>query len=162
MAEIIIQRVGGIEWKDINVTASVGRGGANMRDDVMVVQALMKYGLERIPEFGRASFPMPNGVVDAKMIANIEKYQRYVRRKQNTRVSVDGRIDPARGMTAGRRGVLAWTIQRLNLEAEQTYRSNTNDYGLEDRYIEEMCRQFPQVDAILSGTAVGTLNLGLA
>ena len=35
-----------IDWHEINVSSSVGKGGTNAMADVLVVQALLKYGLE--------------------------------------------------------------------------------------------------------------------
>ena len=160
MAEIIIQKVSGVSWRDINVSASVGRGGINKRDDVMVIQALMKYGLEGIDWFRGEIFPAPNGIADQGLIKKIERYQRYLR-STNRRVSVDGRIDPARGMRTGRNNNLMYTIQQLNSQAEGRCVMMYNDFKNLDRYIDDIRQKYPQVDAILSGTNVGTLNLGL-
>ena len=160
MAEIMMQGVKDFKWRDINVSASVGEGAVNRSEDVLVVQALMKYALPRLDYFRGIHFPIPNGVADKKFYSLIRKFQRYLR-KNNARVSVDGRIDPAKGMRAGVRQNLLWTIQQLNNEASHTYMIQKGFDVDQNGYIEVLCEQYPQVEAILSGTAVGTLNLGL-
>lgn len=160
MAKIIMQGVKDFKWRDINVCASVGVGGVNRSEDVLVVQALMKYALPSRNYFRGIHFPVPNGIADQNLYSLIKKFQRYLRRR-NTRVSVDGRIDPAVGLRVGNKRNLMWTIQQLNAEASDIY-IHENGFEVEPNgYIEVLCEQYPQVDAILSGTAVGTLNLGL-
>ncbi|NNE98682.1 MAG: hypothetical protein HKN25_06645 [Pyrinomonadaceae bacterium] len=162
MAKIIMQGPKGHQWRDINVCNSVGKGGFNARADVMVVQALMHYALPRLPYFHSTAFPMPNGNADEQFVRNIVKFQRYLR-KNNRRVSVDGRIDPAKGMQAGRRKNLYWTIQQLNsLASDKWILLNNMNVEDQDGFIDELRRLYPQVDAILAGTAVGSLSLALA
>lgn len=160
MAKVIMQGVKDLKWRDINVCASVGIGGVNRRDDVLVVQALMKYALPHRNYFRGIHFPVPNGIADQNLCSLIKKFQRYLRRN-NRRVSVDGRIDPAVGLRVGNKRNLMWTIQQLNSEASDIYIHENGFEVDQNGYIEVLCEQYPQVDAILSGTTVGTLNLGL-
>lgn len=142
---------------EINVSASVGRGGVNSKDDVMVVQALLKYALEPYRYFRKDKFPEPTGTIDANTIHLIEKFQRYVRTKLKNSVSVDGRIDPAKGTKAfGKNG--QWTIQMLNGEALSAYLIFYNGNG---NYIEDICRKYPQVRVVLGDIPVGTLGSNL-
>lgn len=154
MAEIV--KV--IDWHEINVSNSVGKGGANAKDDVLVVQALLKYALEGRHYFRNDTFPEPNGTMDENTMKLIKKYQRYVRIKQKLKMSVDGRIDPSRGgiHVPGKR--LLWTISSLNCDALERYL-------IEDRAgadpINSICVRYPQVKAVLGEPPVGTLGLKL-
>ncbi|MCB1024882.1 MAG: hypothetical protein KDB79_10855 [Acidobacteria bacterium] len=150
-------------FTEINLTNSVGDRGINKFDDVMVVQAMLKYAVEMNPYFAFTNyFPMPNGKMDSETLLNIRTFQMYVREKLNNRVSVDGRIDPAKGIFVsarkpGGKQRLTWTIGQLNaacLEAGLLRGS--------DDYIKNICKLYPQVNAILSRTAVGSLRLALA
>jgi len=146
------------DWQEINVTGSVGRGGVNAKNDVMVVQAMLKYALEERAQFKNDRFPAPSGTINEETIQMIYKYQRYLRSKLKIRVSVDGRIDPAKGERAfGSKG--QWTIQSLNgdvMEAWLVFK------GGGDNYIEALCRKYPQVLNALGGSIpVGSLSLSL-
>ena len=127
---------------------------------MIVVQALMHYALRQIPYFGSDRFPFPNGRMDEAGEKLIKKFQRYLR-KTKTRISVDGRIDPAKGFYTGVRKNLLHTIQQLNNKAQDTYCATTGDWSAMDEYIDDVRKVYPQVDAILSRPGVGTLNLGL-
>lgn len=99
----------------INLTASVGENGVNLKNDVLVVQAMLKHAPEKRGAFGKVKLPEPNGVMNRFWIDIIKDYQRYLRRKQNVKVAVDGKIDRAIGETVfGRR--TRWTILCLNSE----------------------------------------------
>jgi len=141
----------------INVTASVGVGGVNLKGDVMVVQAMLKYALEEKPYFRKLKFPEPTGAVcdDTKVL--IKEYQRYLRKKENVGVSVDGVIDRAVGEKPfGRRG--QWTIHCLNSDVLVKRLL----YGGEGSEIQDLCRKYPQLHSVLDDVPVGTLNLPLA
>ena len=160
------------DWQEINVTGSVGRGGVNAKNDVMVVQAMLKYALEDRAQFKNVPFPAPSGTIEEDTIQLIYKYQRHLRSRLRVRVSVDGRIDPARGERAfGSKG--QWTIQSLNGDAMEAWLVFK---GGGDNYIEAICRKYPQVLNALGGSIpvgglsmslepsvpmVGSLNLGL-
>ncbi len=148
-----------MEWSEINIDASVGRCGVNNKDDVMVVQALMKYALEERGHFKEDFFTLPTGIMDGNTLRLIEKYQRYLRRVRDIKVSVDGRIDPSNGLYVRDRSKLTWTICQLNGDALEMKLLTNKGGGID--YIQGIRQTFPQVDAILSGTAVGSLNLAL-
>lgn len=160
-------------WYEINVDASVGKGGVNAKDNELVVQALLKHALEPMDYFRNDRFSEPTGVMDANTMRLIEKFQRYARRRVKTRLSVDGRIDPAKGMTAfGTKG--RWAIRSLNTEAASADLMFYNNDG-SSTLVESICRKYPQVAKVLgeipvgalglplesSSNGVGTLNLGL-
>ncbi|HUF03378.1 MAG TPA: hypothetical protein VMM38_04305 [Aridibacter sp.] len=160
------------DWTEINVSASVGRNGVNNKDDVLVVQAMLKYGLEGRTYFKGDRFPEPNGTMDAATMHLITKYQQYLRRRQGRSISVDGRIDPAKGERAfGRKG--KWTIQTLNADVLEWY-VVFGEKG--DNHIHSLCMTYPRVIAAIGGdipvgglglapesspALVGTLNLAL-
>lgn len=154
MAEVI--KV--IDWHEINVSNPVGKGGTNAKSDVLVVQALLKYGLEGRHYFRGCKFPEPTGAMDTNTMALIKKYQRYVRRKLGTPVSVDGRVDPSKGgiHVPGKR--LLWTISSLNCEAVEMF-SVQNRPGSDT--IQSICLRYPQVKTVLGEIPVGSLGLTL-
>ncbi len=148
-----------MDWNEINIDASVGRGGVNNKQDVLVIQAMLKFALEGRDYFKGDVFPLPTGMMDANTLRLIEKYQRYLRLKRDVKVSVDGRIDPSKGLYVKDRRKLFWTIIQLNGDAlEMSLLFNKGGSG---DYIQGIRNMFPQVNAILNGTAVGTLNLAL-
>lgn len=147
-----------MDWNEINVSASVGNRGVNNKDDVLVVQAMLKYALEARSYFLKEKFPEPNGTMDAVTLELIRKYQRYLRRKLRIPVSVDGRIDPAKGTAAfGKKG--KWTIQMLNADVMEMW---LIAHGGSGNHLEDLCRKFPQVLSAIGGDVpVGTLSLRL-
>ncbi|MCO6511696.1 MAG: hypothetical protein J5I65_12980 [Aridibacter famidurans] len=146
------------DWSEINLTASVGENGVNNRDDVLVVQAMLKYGLEGRTYFKGDRFPEPNGTIDPATMHLIRKYQQYLRRRQGLAISVDGRVDPAKGESAfGRKG--QWTIQALNGDVHEWYLL-FGETG--DNYIHSLCMTYPQVIQAVGGDIpVGSLGLTL-
>jgi hypothetical protein len=142
--------------KNINLTASVGENGVNLKDDVMVVQAMLKYALEDRPHFRRFKFPEPTGTINEETKILIREYQRYLRRKDKVSVSVDGVIDRAIGEKAfGKRGF--WTILCLNTDILVMRLLR----GGEGNEFEDLCRKFPQLYAVLDDIPVGSLGLSL-
>ena len=139
----------------INLTASIGVNGVNLRDDVMVVQAMLKHAPEKRGAFGKVKLPPPTGIMTMQWIEIIKDYQRYLRQKRNEKVSVDGKINRAIGERVfGKRA--SWTILCLNVELLEL-RLLTGGAVNE---IEELCSHFPQLNGIL-GTPVGSLDLTL-
>jgi hypothetical protein len=147
-----------MDWDEINVSASVGAGGVNSKDDVIVVQAMLKYGLKARSYFLGEKFPEPNGTMDPATMELIRKYQQYLRRKLKVPVSVDGRIDPANGSAAfGKKG--KWTIQMLNADVMEMWLIVNGGHG---NHLEDLCRRFPQASSAIGGEVpVGTLSLKL-
>ncbi len=151
-------------FNEINVDNPVGAGSraVNNRDDVLVVQAMLKYAVANNPYFAYTNVFPVTGQMDNETILNIRTFQQFVREKLNSRVSVDGRIDPAKGLfvSSGKRGNrqrLTWTIGQLNGAAlEACFLKGREDY------IADICKMYPQVRAILAGNAVGSLRLALA
>ncbi|MEZ5427790.1 MAG: hypothetical protein R2747_16090 [Pyrinomonadaceae bacterium] len=142
---------------EINLSASVGKNAVNHKDDVLVVQALLKYALEPLHYFRNDKFSEPTGTMDRNTMRLIEKFQVFARRKLKKSVSVDGRLDRAVGTKSfGRDG--RWSIQLLNGEALTAY---LIFYKGEENYIEDICRRFPQVKTAIGEIPVGTLNLSL-
>ena len=129
----------------INIGASVGLNGVNQKDDVMVVQALLKCALESHPHFKNVNFPEPNGLMTRDLIEIIKKYQRFNNRKDPIKMPVDGRIDPMRNgvYVPGKRKF--WTIFALNTRAlETSLLSGTGDP------IKAIPRRWSTVGAILN------------
>lgn len=152
----------------INLTASVGENGVNLKNDVLVVQAMLKHAPEKRGVFGKVKLPEPNGVMNQFWIDIIKDYQRYLRRKRNEKISVDGKIDRAIGETVfGKR--TKWTILSLNSELLELKLLD----GGSGNEIEDLTRQFPQLHKVLEmpvgslgltlegSSGVGSLDLGL-
>jgi hypothetical protein len=140
----------------INLTASVGKNGVNLKDDVMVVQAMLKYALKEIPYFRRLKFPTPTGAMNNETKILITEYQRFLRRKDKNDLAVDGVIDRAVGEKPfGRRGL--WTILCLNSHVLVARLLG----GGEGNEIQDLCRKYPQLHSVLDNVPVGSLNLTL-
>ncbi len=143
--------------EEINVTASVGNNGVNLEDDVMVVQALLKYSLPERKFFRGMKFSEPTGTMDNNTKTLIKQFQSFVRKTTKAKVTVDGRIDPAKGTTAfGSKG--QWTIQILNGAALEYYFLSG---AKGESYIHDLCRRFPRVERTIGELPVGTLGLSL-
>ncbi|HEY0049956.1 MAG TPA: hypothetical protein VGB68_11750, partial [Pyrinomonadaceae bacterium] len=59
----------------INVSASVGKNAVNLKDDVIVVQALLKYVFETGDFFKGVVLPEPTGTMDKTTAWVIKRYQ---------------------------------------------------------------------------------------
>jgi hypothetical protein len=142
--------------RQVNLGAAVGARGVNSKDDVIAVQALLKYAMSDRKAWSGVKFPEPTGVMDAATVSLIRKYQSFARRRSNGAVSVDGRIDPAKGERAyGKRGL--WTILMLNGDAMETW---VMKGAQNSSFIRDMGLQYPAFQAAI-GEGVGTLNLPL-
>ena len=140
----------------INVSASVGTNGVNSSEDVIVVQALLKYALEKRIDFRDAEFPEPCGAFIKTTARLIKKYQRYNDRRGNVRVAIDGRIDPVKGSAFANGTKKYWTIYSLNMEALETALLSGHK-----SLIEGICRRWSFLRGILNKNGVGTLGLEL-
>lgn len=139
----------------INVTATVGANGVNNPEDVIIVQALLKFALEPRPDYRGVRFPEPSGANVVTTAQIIKKYQRHQSRS-GSRVSIDGRVDPLKGGIYAYGKKKMWTIYTLNLDAVETALLS----GAGDP-IKAICRRWSVVDRILNKNGVGTLGLEL-
>jgi hypothetical protein len=140
----------------INITASVGANGVNRKEDVIVVQALLKYALKPRPYFHGVQFPEPTGANIKATAEIIKKFQRYNNKTEPVKIPIDGRIDPLSGgkYMPGKRKY--WTIYALQYEAmEVALLSGDGDA------IEAICRKWSVVERILKENGVGSLGLAL-
>ena len=140
----------------INVSATVGANGVNNQEDIIVVQALLKFALEPRPEFREVNFPEPCGAFLKTTTQIIKKYQRHQSR-EGTRVPIDGRIDPLKGGIYAFGSKKMWTIYTLNIDALET--ALIGGYG---DPIGAICKRWPFIRGILNKSGVGTLGLELA
>lgn len=140
----------------INVSATVGTNGVNNQDDVIVVQALLKYALEERVDFRDVTFPEPSGTYSRATALIIKKFQRYNNRSFGKKVSIDGRIDPAKGGAFAFGTRKHWTIYSLHVEA-LGIALISGDISP----IEGICRRWPFIRKILNPHGVGTLGLEL-
>ena len=140
----------------INVSASVGVNGVNNSEDVIVVQALLKYALEQRIDFRGAEFPEPSGAFIKTTSQLIKKYQRYNNREGNIRVSIDGRIDPVKGNAFANGTKKHWTIYSLNADAMEVALLSGHKSP-----IEGICKRWSFIRGILNKNGVGTLGLEL-
>lgn len=149
-----IENIGGSD--QINLSASVGRNGTNHKDDVIAVQAMLKYALEGISGWEGVRFPQPTGTMDAQTRSLIKKFQRFLRR-YNPTAPVDGRIDPADGQMARGKKVM-WTIIALNTQAMETWLLNKR---MGANYIHAVGLLYPAFKVAVGDEGVGSLNLPL-
>lgn len=144
------------DYPQVNLTASVGKGGVNYDDDVLAVQALMKYAFEGERGWEGYKFPTPTGTLCKLTRSLIKRYQRVIKRTVNS-ATVDGRIDPAKGtFPAGSRAM--WTILSLNTDAMATWLLSKR---MGANYIHAVGMMFPEFRAAIGDRGVGTLNLEL-
>ena len=140
----------------INITASVGANGVNLREDVVVVQAMLKYTLERRPYFRGTVFPEPTGA-DAKATAElIKKYQRFNNKTSFIKVPIDGRIDPLKDGMYAHGTSKQWTIYSLQADALEIALLNGHP-----SMIEGICRRWSFIRGIFNLNGVGSLGLEL-
>ncbi len=140
----------------INLTASVGENGVNLKGDVMVVQAMLWYAVRDNPLFQNHKLPAVTGAMNNETKILIRDFQRFLRRIDKQSVAVDGLIDRAVGdKPCGKRG--KWTILCLN-DHVQYARLLSGGKGNE---YEDLCRYFPQLHTVLDDIPVGTLGLSL-
>lgn len=142
----------------INVSASVGKNAVNLKDDVIVVQALLKYVFETGDFFKGVVLPEPTGTMDKTTAWVIKRYQQLAKKNYGSlgNVVADGRISPAKGgRVPGKNN--RYTIVLLNDEAELKYIQQRRVPG---GFVNDICDRFPQVEAVLENS-VGTLGLTL-
>ena len=139
----------------INVSAAVGANGVNNNEDVIVVQALLKYALERDPYFQNEEFPEPCGAFLKTTAKLIKKYQRYQSRNGQN-VPIDGRIDPLKGGMYAYGSNKWWTIYALNIEAMKPALLSGHKSP-----IEGICNRWSFIRSILNKNGIGSLNLAL-
>lgn len=156
MAKIInIELHPGIPNEIINISASVGAGGVNLQQDVIVVQALLKHALEPVWDFREVKFPEPTGGDIRTTTEIIKKFQRYNNRKTNQPVPIDGRIDPIKDGRYAYGTNKFWTLYALQSKALEISLFSGNSHP-----IEAICRRWSAVKAALENS-VGSLGLAL-
>lgn len=145
------------DFKFLNVTAPVGANGVNLKDDVIVVQALLNYSLRYRNDFRGRKFPVVSGGMDAGTLRLIKKLQDFINKSpHHQNVTADGRIDPAKGdRVAGKKR--RWTILELNLLALETWLLDSARNGSP---IGDVCARYPHVKEVLDNS-VGSLGLSL-
>lgn len=124
----------------INVGAVVGTSGSNLKDDVLVVQALLKYLAEgSTARWTSQVIPDPDGNLDSATRQAIYDFQAYVRRNSAPYywVSLDGRIGPYKPDVQ----LLykqEWTIIALN-----NYCGVIAAARIEGDHVNAICRKWP-------------------
>jgi hypothetical protein len=124
----------------INIDAVVGLSGANQKNDILAVEALLKYFKDgSTAHWTSQNLTDPDGSFDASTRQAIYDFQAYVRRTAapNYWVSLDGRISPFK---AG--------VQLLNKQ-EWTIIALNNHCGMiaaargEGDHVNAICRRWP-------------------
>ena len=108
-----------------NVERAVGPGCVNNRNDVLLVQYLLREAF-KTPFFSRdplAGFAGLTGLADQMTLAAIMHFQRGLRKERAVLSAADGRIDPAGTDPISSISHTQYTIINLNL-AYQTRRPN--------------------------------------
>lgn len=156
MAKIITLKTGAeITDEVINITATVGVGGVNLQQDVIVVQALLRYALESVWDFKDVKIPEPTGGDIRTTTEIIKKFQRYNNRTTKQPVPIDGRIDPIRDGKNAYGTNKFWTLYALHSKAMEVSLLSGNPHP-----IEAICRRWSAVKAVLENS-VGSLGLAL-
>lgn len=156
MAKIITLKTGAeITDEVINITATVGANGVNLQQDVIVVQALLKYALESVWDFREVNFPEPTGGDIRTTTEIIKKFQRYNNRRTLQPVPIDGRIDPIKEGKYAYGTNKLWTLYALHSKALEISLFSGNPHP-----IKAICRRWSAVKAVLENS-VGSLGLAL-
>ena len=146
------------DFEFLNVTAAVGANGVNLKDDVVVVQALLHYALRKRGGFRGLKFPVVSGGMDNGTTEMIRRFQNYIKKSpwHRFKVATDGRIDPAKGegVTGKKR---RWTILELNYMALEMWLLDSASNG---GFINDISVRDPIVGEVLANS-VGSLGLSL-
>jgi hypothetical protein len=102
-----------------NVDAAVGRGAANRRDDVLLVQYMLRENFKLLNTFKRDPFPggpvEVDGSAGPQTLAAILHFQKTLK-KGGSSIATDGRVDPpVNEGTVGSISNTQYTILFLNL-----------------------------------------------
>jgi len=112
MAFVFFFDVNGVQHKIYNVNMAVGKNAPNRKDDVMLVQYMLKRIYEK-PVYERAALSKPQSVmvVDGFLgpitIQWITRFQLDARDRFGFRVVIDGRVDRSTATTT-------YTIDHIN------------------------------------------------
>jgi hypothetical protein len=121
MAQFATINIGGNEQSGVNIRKTVGHGGANLLDDVMLIQALFKYiakGLHpgAVGLGGDYKVPEVTGIMDAETYSAIGEFQIQNAARLLSH-SFDGRIHPAsykgRVIRDSRKPVMCVTLMQI-------------------------------------------------
>jgi hypothetical protein len=137
-------------WDYLNVSAVVGgQDGVNHPDDVMLVQALLRYLPANVRGVADRECPLPNGTFDKATARAIRKYQEVTNKNYEgrSRLIPDGRVSPGQGKLLFGRGAYIWTIITLNLDAEKFAR--TRGFTKECAYMDDIFQLWPQVKSAI-------------
>lgn len=107
-----------------NVSTSVGTRGINSPADVLLINNLLNIANFGLKFRNYADMPLAGTSITAKLPEAIAAFQKkYNSLKQAAKVTVDGRISPARGNAFFRKNQV-WTIVALNKYAVLSYITN--------------------------------------
>jgi hypothetical protein len=130
-----------------NLDMKVGVKGSNAPNDVVVVQAMLKYITQFTIKWTGANIPEPNGFLDRNTQQAIFDYQDHVRSTVGNPyewVARDGSISPYNENVALLRKQ-AWTIIKMNNDCGSICAGKRDGYD----YIDALCRRWPQVARVL-------------
>jgi hypothetical protein len=102
-----------------NITSAVGPGAPNLREDVLLVQYLLRENFKGLPSFRSEPFPggvlIVDGIPGTQTYSAIKHYQR-VQKKIGRPIATDGRVDaPVNEQMVGSISNTQYTIIYLNL-----------------------------------------------
>jgi len=134
-------------WDFLNVSAVVGgKDGVNHPDDVMLVQALLRYLPPGLRGVWDQDCPLPNGTFNEITSNAIKQYQRNVNNRPGRdcgRIVEDGRVSPAESKYLFGGGAYMWTIINLNKDAVRVAKSR--GFSKENSYMDDIYGLWPQV-----------------
>jgi len=124
----------------INVGAAIGTNGTNLKNDITVVQGLLRYFKDGSgAHWTSQNVPEPNGVMDSATRQAIWDFQAYVRRNAapNYWVSMDGRINPYKP------GVQLLAKQEWTIIALNNYCGMVAAARRDTDHVNAICRRWP-------------------
>ena len=137
-------------WDFMNVSAVVGPGGVNHPDDIIVVQALLRYLPADWRGVADKNCPLVTGAFDPATRSAIEMYQQGVNLRRGRdfgRIIEDGRVSPAENKYLYGGGDYMWTIISLNRDARKL--GKQRGLNAEVGYMDAIWERWPEVRAAL-------------
>ena len=131
----------------INLDTKVGVKGMNAPNDVVVVQAMLKYLTQFTKKWTRATIPEPNGHLDTNTRQAIFDFQDHVRSTVGNPyewVTRDGSISPYNS-NIGLMRKQTWTIIKMNEECAMLSAAKRDGTD----HIDALCRRWPQIASVL-------------
>jgi len=146
--DVLTYKTGNGEAKGrfINVSAVVGKSGVNNKNDVLVVQAMIKIVAPEKLKVRHDECPEPTGTFDKRLVSLIKRYQAHNSKFVSP---CDGHIYPAKGESYHGSKKL-WTIIKLNQDVAEIFLLSDPMTVEGTNHIEQLISRYPQVSEAIA------------